>query len=505
MNARLKKLAVVFGGVFVGLLIVYFAVVRPIVNRAEEKPETEPLETVAGEVIGINDRYMMYPQVERKGMQSILVENEYGTYEFYRDANGDFQIRGFEGTPFDLTVFSSLVTSTGYTLSKLKVVDNATDAELAEYGLDKPQASWTLTTLTGEKYKVFVGYDLLTGGGYYCMLDGRRSVYVLDTTLATTILSPIEKLLSPVLLAGIERTDYYLIDNFTVMRDEDVLCSITIIPHEEQNNPDALVENIMQYPTNYYPNEDVYQNILYTFMNFTGSYVVKLGASDEDFAQYGLAEPTHSIYFEYKGVQIMLFFSELQPSGIYYAVSSLFPNEIIAVERASVRYLEYDLIDWIARYPFQQWITAVSAVTVQGSGADVAFRLTHGKNADGNATLDVSASTGLEIPDSEVYNFRQFYKTLLSIDIQDYVPLTEAEIAALTAKEENCILTLTIANLAGEETVYRFYPYSGAGRRSLMTVNGRGEFYVQTDLIEKIASDANKVLARLDVNSYGKN
>ena len=104
MNARLKKLAIIFGGVFVGLLIVYFAVVRPIVNRAEEKPETEPLETVAGEVIGINDRYMMYPQVERKGMQSILVENEYGTYEFYRDANGDFQIRGFEGTPLKLIV-----------------------------------------------------------------------------------------------------------------------------------------------------------------------------------------------------------------------------------------------------------------------------------------------------------------------------------------------------------------------------------------------------------------
>ena len=149
MNARLKKLAVICGSVFVALLIVYFAVVRPIVNRAEETPETEPLETEAGEVIGINDRYMMYPQIERKGMQSIRVENEYGTYEFYRDANGDFQIRGFEGTPYDLTIFSSLVTSTGYTLSKLKVVDNATDAELEEYGLDKPAANWTLTTTTG--------------------------------------------------------------------------------------------------------------------------------------------------------------------------------------------------------------------------------------------------------------------------------------------------------------------------------------------------------------------
>ena len=271
MNTRLKKTALILGGVFVALLILYFAVIRPIVNAVEETPETEPLETVAGEVVGINDRYMMYPQIERKGMQSIAVENEYGSYEFYRDANGDFQIRGFEGTAYDLTLFSNLVTSTGYTLSKVKVVDNATDAELEEYGLDHPKAKWTLTTITGEKYTVDVGYDLLTGGGYYCMLEGRRSVYVLDTVLEDTILSPIEALLTPVLLAGIDRNDYFLIDNFTVIHGDEVLCSITIVDPEDQNNPNALVENIMQYPTSYYPNSDVYLNILYDYMALTGT------------------------------------------------------------------------------------------------------------------------------------------------------------------------------------------------------------------------------------------
>ena len=82
--------------------------------------------------------------------------------------------------------------------------------------------------------------------------------------------------------------------------------------------------------------------------------------------------------------------------------------------------------------------------------------------------------------------------------------LTEAEKEALVT-DENCILTFKIKMLSGEETEYRFYPYSSTGRRSLMTVNGHGEFYVLTDLIEKIASDAQKVLDDLDVNSYGKN
>lgn len=504
MMSKQKRLFILCAAVFAVLLVVYFAVIRPL-TKTEETKETQPLETLPGEAAGINGRYLMFPQVERKGMQSILVENEYGTYEFYRDANGDFQIRGFEGTAFDLTKFSGLVTSCGYTLAKLKVVDNATDAELAEYGLDQPQAHWTLTTTTGEKYTVYVGYDLLTGGGYYCMLEGRRSVYVLDTSLKDSVLRPIEYLCSPVLLAGIDKNDYFMIDNFTVMHGEEVLCSFRIVDKEDQNNPEAMVENRMVYPAPYYPNEDVLFNIYYGYMSLSGTEVVKLGASDEDFEQYGLAEPAHTIYFQYNGAEIVLLFSEKQDDGTYYAVSSLFPHEIIRIGAETVDYLEYGLIDWIAVYPFQQWITAVSEMSISGSGADVSFRLQHGTDADGAATLDVTASTGLVIPNAEVYNFRQFYKTLLSVAIQDYVPLSETEIDALTADENNCILTFSITNLSGDTTVYRFYPYSGAGRRSLMTVNGTGEFYVQTDLIQKIASDANKVLAGLDVNAYGKN
>ena len=114
------------------------------------------------------------------------------------------------------------------------------------------------------------------------------------------------------------------------------------------------------------------------------------------------------------------------------------------------------------------------------------------------------SSTGKYIPNADVTNFRQFYRTLLSVKIEDYVPMTAEEIAALTADEANCLLSFTITNLKGQDTVYKFYPYSGSGRRALMTVNGHGEFYVLTDLVEKIASDANKVLAGLDVNSYAK-
>ena len=501
--SRQKRPVIICAAIFVVLLIAYFAVVRPLVNSGLEEETKAPIETVEGEVVGINDRYLMFPQIERKGIQSIQVENEYGTYEFYRDKNDEFQIRGFEGTSFDLTKFSSLVTSAGYTLAKVKVVDNATDAELKEYGLDKPKASWTLTTTTGVKYKVHVGYDLLTGGGYYCMLDGRRSVYVLDTTLAETMFAPIEYMVSPIIMAGVAQDNYFMIDDFTLMNGDDVLFSAKIVDPAKQNNPDALVEHIMQYPAAYFPDTDLLYEIFYSYMGLQGTEVVKLGVKEEDMKKYGLENPAHTMYFKYNGAEIMLFFSELQENGTYYAYSTLFPQYISVVDFATVNYLELPLIDWINAYTFQQWITAVSAIEIKGSGADVKFSLTHGKDADGNATLAVDSSTGLHIANADIYNFRQFYKTLLSIDIQDYAGLSEADLKKVV-KEDNCILTFTFYNLSGDKTVYKFYPYSSSGRRALMTINGQGEFYVLTDLIEKIASDANKVLSGLDIDSYGK-
>ncbi len=503
MMTKEKKRLIIFAVVLAVLLIAYFAVVRPLVNQTEAGEEAEPLETVAGEVVTQGGRYLMFPQITRENMQSVSVTNAYGTFEFYRDARGTFQIKGYEGTMYDSNLFASLVTSAGYTIAKLKVVDNATDAQLSEYGLLEPQAEWTVTTTEGKSYTVYIGYDLLTGGGYYCMLEGRRSVYVLDPAIAQTMLVPVENLCSPVFVAGISQNDYYTINNIILLKNGEPFCSFTALDPALQKNLQAMVEYKMEYPAGYAPNDANVLETLSGMVSATGRSVAKLGVTAEDAEKYGVANPAYTFGFTYMNFPFLMFFSERQEDGTYYVQSTLFPHMITVVDEETVPFLAYELIDWIEPYPFQQWIVTLSKMKVVGSGADVEFTLTHGVGADGNATLSVTADTGKVIPNEEVNNFRQFYKTMLTVEIRDYVPMTEEEIAAL-AVEENCILTVTLTDLVGTETVYRFYPYSSTGRRAFMTVNGEGEFYVDTDVVKKIASDANKVLNDLDVDAYAK-
>lgn len=512
MMSKQKKKLILLLGIFAALLALYFAVIVPLVESGQLPLDTDPPDTVDGEVIGVGDRYMIYPQVEREKIRSLKVENEHGSYEFYTDKNGTFQIRGHEGVAYDQTKFANLVTSVGYPLAKVKVVDNATDQELEEFGLLTPRAYWTLTTTAGKTYRVAVGYDLLTGGGYYVMLDGRRSVYVLDDTLEDGVLASVEYMTSCILVTGLSQESYLSVDNFTVRRNGDILVKINQVPESERVNDQALLENIISYPEGYYPNEELYYNVLFSYVEYTGESVLYLDPTSEEYLACGLPDmhaenaepPAYQVSFDVAGEPIILYFSEKQPDNTYNVVSSLFPEKIVSVSADSCEYLEKDLLAWLARYPFQQWIITVSAMEIRGAGADVKFTLTHGKDAAGNGTLEVQSSTGKFIPNEDVINFRQFFRTLLSVKIEDYVPMTEENIATLTADEANCLLSFTITNLQGEDTVYKFYPYSGSGRRALMTVNGHGEFYVLTDLIEKIASDANKVLAGLDVNSYAK-
>ena len=503
MIKQQKTFAIGFGIAFVVMLVLYFVVVAPLL--VEEEAEAVVLETVEGEEVGSNDRYLMFPQVERSGIQSIEVHNEYGGYTFYRDSSDNFVLKGYEGMAYDQELFASYIVSAGYTLAMMKITDNATPEQMKEYGLDNPQAYWILTTTEGDVHQVNVGDILVTEGGYYCSYEGRDTVYILSTTLADTMLQPVEKMITPLLTAGMSQNDYFEADNFTIWHGEDLFIRLVNKEESEKSNPDAIVESKMTYPAPYVPNTNLYYEILYNFMALQGTETVKIGPTDEELEKYGLANPAYTISYTFQDIPFYIFVSELQKDGTYYAVSNLYGYQLVAKVGADMLgFVDYGLFKWISEYPFQAYVTSVDTMqVVSGDGElDVSFKLTHGTNEEGNATLEVDCSDGQHIDNNNIYNFRQFYKTLLSVILQEYTPLSEEEKTALTSDPKNLLLTFTYTTLNGETTEFKFYQYTT--RRAFVTVNGVGEFYCYVDLMEKIISDTEKVLDGMDINSYGK-
>ncbi|MBQ2766122.1 MAG: hypothetical protein IJF48_03980, partial [Clostridia bacterium] len=139
---------------------------------------------------------------------------------------------------------------------------------------------------------------------------------------------------------------------------------------------------------------------------------------------------------------------------------------------------------------FMMNINSIKTITVKSPDTTRTFDLT----GEGETLVITERDTGVK---PEVQNFREFYKNLLSFNLQGYATddLDKEQLAVLTNDKPQ--LTLTIETRGGIVNEYKFYPYST--RRSYYTVNGSGEFYVLRDEAAKVISDAEKVMTNTPI------
>lgn len=495
MIKKQKKLIITLGIAALALIVAYFAVVMPIMNSMATEEEEVP-ELLEGEVLGTSNRILMFEHVEKSDMESIFVHNSYGEYEFYRGTDDELYIRGNEGAPYSLTALSSLVVSSGYTLSMERVTTDAED--LSEYGLadsDKP-AYYIITKTDGTEHKVYIGDMIPTGAGYYCRYEGRNAVYILDSSLQTTLLNDITGLIQPILSYPISTTDYYTTEDFYIARDGELFVWIDYLTEEEKTETASTAIYQMKHPTNYETSSTNYDSILQTFADFQGLYTCEIGNTDEvmdaeTLAKYGIdmEKPAYEMHYKYKGVPNYVYFSEKNEDGTIYAYSMTF-NLIACVDYAKVEWLDWDIIWFVDKPIFQKNINDIAEIQVIADGIDETFLL----DGEGQEIKIKPKSTGEVYDSDELHNFRQFYKVLLTLSMEDY---TESD------KTDDLLATLRVKTDTGIETEYKFYPYST--RRCFYTVNGEGEFYTLRDMVEKMLSDCSKIIEGMPVNSDDKN
>ena len=494
MIKQQRILIIALAVVFAVLAAAYFIVVRPLTSEEETKAGEEVVPD-PGEDVSV-DRLLVFPQIERKNMQSIEVHNEHGSYKFvYEPKFDDFVIEGYETLAYDPIKFSQLVVNTGYTLTLAKITNNATEDELEEYGFkggETEPAYYILTTRDGESRKVIIGEKIISGGGYYAMYEGRDAIYILDSSLETSVLSPVEYMVTPTVTGGVSITTYYMVDKFTIKHygEDFIVCRNRTEEELKEMETTAIAEAITVYPAEY-TLSTYYDDALQTLAAYEGDSVAALGLTDEHLEEYGLADEPYVISYEYQGFKFRLIVSEPE-DGYYYVATEMF-DMIVKVPEADFEFLKWDLMHWINSLVFSRNITFVDNIKLESEALNETFRFRHYPNDAQN--LAVIGDDCGEI--RNVGNFRQFYKTLLLLNIVDYAP-EDVEVT-----EDDCVLRFTVSTVGGSETEYAFYRYST--RRCLLTINGHGQFYVLYDTAQKIISDAEKAIAGIEINATDKN
>ena len=240
---RLKKnqlLPLLVAGAFLLLLILYFAVVRPLTKPPATT--TPPVVTGPGEGVQYQTG-TLYPSIKRGDMKSITVHNAAGTYKFervspkegqeptntdsffmFQEKDGAF--KSYAHISYNEERFSELVVATGtfYYLKNLSNEEELSGENLdySEYGLaeeDDPAWFEIVTFSSPDPIRVYVGDAAVTDNGYYVRVEGRDTVYVSNSTLVgETALETLASFVDPMLTTIFVQYGYYYTKDFTLWK-----------------------------------------------------------------------------------------------------------------------------------------------------------------------------------------------------------------------------------------------------------------------------------------------
>lgn len=509
------------------------------------KTEVEtPPELYDKEVLSSSKRVMMFEHIERSRIQTIEVHNEYGDYTVYYNAELDgFCFLGLEGTPYNEELFSQLVVAAGFPLISDRFLPDDSRAPLEEYGLGEndEKAYYIITTRETEQepsvsYKVYIGKPSLTENYYYCMVDGRDIVYILEQSIKTTLLADVKTLLTPILTYPIKDNSYLTnISHIIILKDGKLFINVKY-QNTEDNAPGVemygvTVPYIVTDPVEYDASTQKMTELLGKIVNMTGTELLEYsiydivlktdengdpvldenGKQDHDYVmkpeiaeKYGLGEPAYDIYYRYvtaegEGLDIMVSVSEKQrdeDGKEFYYVASLLFDTIARMDASSLSFLDWPLMEYLDKPVFSVNIDKVSNIKINtveknyefqltGTGSDLAaVEVLNGRKTFKGDDKDVGENHGIR-------NFRKFYQTILGITREDFTEEPHEDERAL-------LLEMNVTFRDGSERNYKFYSYSE--RRCFMTVNDAGEFYVLRSKLVKLVSDAEKLLSYQTVN-----
>ena len=504
----------------IALVVVYFAVVLPLLENDTESPVPQDGEGL------FNNKLTLYEPITEDQLISIKVKNAKDEYTFKRVKGSDGKYKtvvdGYESLAFDESFYVYLRTHALNPLTvENQVYRNCSEEKMIEYGVTDETCQAILTVkFTNSKGEVEthvmrIGHLAFTGNpSYYVSIDDRPHVYRFSSTAEST-LSALVEYISPIINVGYDTSSDAMVDitRFYIAKGPlNNLKRFVILTAERYLDSQGI------YSTEYYyhvPNDEgvgikstradyeyVLNSISIFYTQFLGDSVVKINPDEETLTKYGVG-PDSEGYFVYaqnaEGKDLPSFFiskpiyDEELKQNFYYTLTSqgkikllvripesaLVPqNQYKDVE--SVVLDETKVINWAAT----NTLGAGFSQAIKGDGVkykgikNITIKLPTSVYQYGEETfyinyvndvLKITTKSGRYKDESNetVKPFNQFYYTLVSYPLATrFNSLNDAELEAIISNPANHLYTIEAElNPAEGETVgiverYSYYRLS---------------------------------------------
>ena len=429
--------------------------------------------------------------------------------------------------------------------------------------VDDATTYFVITNKAGERHKVVVGNQVPNEQGYYVRYADRDDVYVLSEGSKTDYSAPftetffgkLEDFVTPLAVVPMGETNYFDVQNFKIhqlvgVQDDDwthasfsQVVGFSYIPVElregtvNATKPYLGVGLTSGYEVNHYNADDCLQNL----QMMEPLHVVWLdnGRTDDldhiSFAKrYGCAYTMEFIYVSDRNgedkdyspsvtIEQHLWISPRTEDNTYFVYNDLY-DMVTEVESIYFEFLEWGEIDWIEKdifscnigYLEQMEMVFGNGVSVDGATVKrVLFELDNSASDQTNSAANGTVNTtNLKVlatyKDStdhireqvDTTLFRKLHLVLIVSALEGDAPLTEDRLQDYRdSGDSGADLVIRLTVREGDESktyVYRFYNYTG--RQTYVTVNGEGACYMLHKRMDKLITDAARVLTGEAIN-----
>lgn len=489
-----KRIAVMVGAL---VAIAVLAVAMIYLNKNPElgtTPEQEEDSSAFGETI-----YILGSAEDRTPSKEITVSNQHGSYTAHRVMKDDtehFEIEGLE--PYALVNVKQIF-DYGTTLTAREVVEE-TISDKATFGLDKPTITVDVTYEDGSQRALYFGSEAPGGAGHYVMAEGDDTLYLSTQTSAEYFAQDKLAFLNTELTGGNpESTLFHTVSIGGTAHEKPI--EIEILDEDEMVSTSGYVLTSHRILGPFEGGLDSTRGYekLATIFGITADQVVAVVDKDTNLASFGLEEPYAIISV---AGEIMPQMEHLDPEPIEFTLSISQPDEegncfvirkgtdlIYKVPASVFPWLELEAFDMVSKMVILPFINDLSGVEIKTPDKTTLFTIevetVMGKNDQEKEEISIFVD-GEQINEE---NFKKYYQTLIATSYDS--EYQEAEEFERDSSKE--LLTISYNYSDGGSDVLHFY--EAGARRILVSLNDNPPHFVQSNQLDRIIEDREKVLA----------
>ncbi len=432
-------------------------------------------------------------QPEKEGtISSIYVENPQGSYTVTmveKDKEKVYTLKGMkdlEDGLLDTSLFGTLEKNLTDMKARSVVEENPTD--LAQYGLDKPQAKAVVTYENGNTFTLLVGNTVTSGAANYVMVEGKNTVYSYYTYSLNYVMTYDNmSFIGTGVIPTIAQSDAANISKITVKRKdwEEPLILEALPELPEDSTSIRVFSYTFTSPYDVYLDLNTGTDYLNALSGLTAEKAVVVNPTDEDYEKYGLKEPFcevdelvgETIYRLYIGDAVVEEIKDEETGVVtpqtvaYYGYSNKAPHAIFRISAEKLIWTSMDVGDYMSTLFIMPYIYDVDTFTFKDADSDFTVKI------DGDAEKCTFYLNGKETDGAK---FRSLYQFVVSCRGEElYTDETRGELLAeYTFKYEIDKDPDTVSLYASDD------------RRIIIAVNGKNIFKTKWNYRTRLSENA---------------